>query len=50
MKRGGEIYIKRRVMVCTAGEMELGWWNEGEYDGWVMWHVWRSGEMQVGFQ
>jgi len=37
-------------VICTAGETELGWWNERECDGLAMWHVWRSGEMHVGLQ
>jgi hypothetical protein len=37
-------------MICTSGETELGWRNEGEYEGWAMWRVRRSGETQVGFQ
>lgn len=37
-------------MICTAGETELGWCNNGGYDGLAMWHVGRSREVQVGLQ
>ena len=36
-------------MICTAHQVLYGWSNEEELDGQGIWHVWRGGEVHIGF-
>ena len=39
----------KELIICTPRRTLFGWPNQEEWDGLGMWHVWKTGEVHVGF-